>query len=99
MAGDVVTGTLSGLGAQLLLVHDGQEHIQPLAAAGVFKLFIQGGIVTRYLLRLEGILLVDRKRVTVRQASSTSIRGIGATVVEIPDEARRKLDGEDPASR
>jgi hypothetical protein len=49
------------LGAQLLLVRDGQDHIKPLCAAGLFKLVIKNGIVTRYTLRLEGILLVDRK--------------------------------------
>lgn len=93
LEGDVATGTLSDLGAQLLLVRDGQEHIQTGAAAGVFKLFIEDGLVTRYQLRMEGILFVDRKRVTVRQISATSIRQIGTTTVEVAEEARRKLGG------
>lgn len=89
--GDVASGVLSDLGAQLLLIRDGQNHIQTVAAAGAFRLFMQHGIVTRYHLRLEGVLLVDRKRVRVRQSSDTQIRSIGATTLEIPDEARRKL--------
>lgn len=92
--GDVASGVLSDLGAQLLLVRDGQNHIQTVAAAGAFKLFMSHGIVTRYHLRLEGVLLVDRKRVRVRQSSDTQIRSIGATTIEIPEEARRKLGEE-----
>lgn len=90
--GHVASGTLSDLGAQLLLVREAQDHVQPLVAAGVFKLYLQGGLVTRYDLRLEGILHVDRRRVHVRQQSSTRISRIGATTVEVPDEARRKLE-------
>lgn len=89
--GDVACGVLSDLGAQLLLIRDGQEQIQPIAAAGVFKLFMQHGLVTRYQLRLEGLLVVERKKVLVRQSSDTRIRSIGATSVDVPDEARRKL--------
>lgn len=89
--GDVVSGLLSDIGAQLLLVREGQEHIQPVAAAGAFKLFIEKGLVTKYLLRLEGILMVDRKRVIVRQTSNTVVKNIGKTAFEVPAEARRKL--------
>lgn len=90
--GNVASGTLSDLGAQLLLVREAQDHLQPLVAAGVFKLYLQGGVVTRYDLRLEGILQVDRRRVRVRQQSTTHLSRIGATTVEVPDEARRKLE-------
>ncbi|MDO8540541.1 MAG: hypothetical protein Q7S40_08920 [Opitutaceae bacterium] len=38
-----------------------------------------------------GILFVDRKRVHVRQLSNTTVRRIGASPLEIPDEIRRKL--------
>jgi len=92
IVGHEVSGTLSDLGAQLLLVREAQDHVQPLVAAGVFKLYMHGGIVTRYDLRLDGILIVDRRRVRVRQQSRTHISGIGATTVEVPDEARRKLE-------
>ena len=34
--GDVITGTLTDLGAQLLLVRDGQENLTPLRASGTF---------------------------------------------------------------
>lgn len=91
--GDVATGVLSDLGAQLLLVRDGQDHIQPIAAAGVFKLQLQGGMVTKYLLRLEGDLMVDGKRVLLRQTSSTEINQLGVAGLQLPEEAVRKLGG------
>jgi hypothetical protein len=90
--GDVVTGTLSDIGAQLLLVRDGQDHIKPLAAAGLFRLVIKNGVVTRYNLRLEGILLVDRKKIHVHQESSTHVVNIGATAVQVSDDIRQKLE-------
>lgn len=91
-SGDLVAGTLTDLGAQLLLVRDGQDHIEPLCAAGTFTLLIKNGVVVRYLLRLEGILLVERRKVHVRQASSTTIGEIGTTRFSVPDEAARKLE-------
>lgn len=91
--GDIATGVLTDLGAQLLLVRDGQNHIEPIAAAGVFKLQLQGGMVTKYLLRLEGDLMVDGKRVLLRQTSSTEINQLGAAHLQLPEEAVRKLGG------
>lgn len=90
--GDIVTGVLSDLGAQLLLVRDGQEQINPLLAAGTFKLQIVDGMVTKYFVRLEGIMQVDRKKVHVRQTSSTVIKDIGTTSFVVPDEVRKKLE-------
>ena len=89
--GDAIVGTLTDVGAQLLLVHAGQDHIKPLCAAGAFRLFVQRGVVTRYHLRLEGIVEVDRKRVHVHQESSTFVKDIGTTTVPVASEARRKL--------
>lgn len=95
--GDVITGALSELGAQLLLVQDGQTRITPLAATGTFKLWIRGGLVTRYQLKLQGSLAIETRgrqtHVTVNQVSTVSIRDIGVTVVEVPHEVRKKLNG------
>lgn len=89
--GDIATGVLSDIGAQLLLVCEGQDHIDPLRAAGTFKLLLQRDRVVKYFLRLEGILRVDRKRVHVHQTSMTVVNDIGATTIDVPHEARRKL--------
>jgi hypothetical protein len=89
--GDTITGSLSDLGAQLLLVRDGQDDIRPLAAAGSFRLQIKNGIVVKYSLKLEGLLEVGGRRVHVHQISHTVVKNIGTTRLEAPPEARHRL--------
>ena len=90
--GDAVTGTLSDVGARLLLVHEGQENqIQPLAAAGTFKLQVANGLVTKYIVRLEGVVLVDKKKILVHQTSSTTVKNVGTSAFDVTEEIRRKL--------
>ena len=89
--GDSFVGTLSDLGAQLLLVRDGQDHIQTLAAGGAFRFRIKDGIVMKYQVQLEGILVVDRKRVHVHQTANTRVTNPGATAVDLTEELQRKL--------
>jgi hypothetical protein len=93
--GDVVTGTLTDLGAQLLLVHDGQKEISPRRAAGTFKLWLRDGIVAKYQVRLEGVLVIDtprgRRQVDVHQTSDTLVKDVGTTTFDVPAQARSKL--------
>jgi hypothetical protein len=91
-AGDVVTGTLSDIGAALLLVRPEQTDVEPLASAGEFKLWIKNGVVTKYQLRLEGVVAIDQwKKVSVHVNSTTSLKDIGTTEVNVPDGAREKF--------
>lgn len=93
--GNSVSGNLTPVGAQLLLVRAGQTEIIPIRAQGTFKLWLRGGLVTRYQLRLEGVLSVQtprgRAHVTVQQSALTEIRQVGATSFEVPDDVRAKL--------
>ena len=93
--GDVVTGTLTDLGAQLLLVRDGQKEITPLRATGTFKLWLRDGLVSKYQVRLEGVLAIDtphgRRQVAVHQTSDTIVKDVGTTAFEVPIQARTKL--------
>lgn len=89
--GNVATGTLSDLGAQLLLVHDGHEYIRPVIAAGRFKLWFAEGIVQKYTVELAGLVVVDRKTVYVRQKSTTVLKNIDATTFDLPADALRQL--------
>jgi hypothetical protein len=92
---DVVTGSLTKLGAQLLLVRDGQKYIEPIGASGTFKLWLRGGMVTKYQVTLEGTLNVHlqsgRRRVEVHQITDTILQDVGTTIFEVPDQARVKL--------
>lgn len=93
--GDIVAGTLTDLGAQLLLVRDGQREITPVRAAGTFKLWLRDGMVAKYQLRLHGILTVDtptgRRQIEVRQNADTVLNEIGTTTVDVPAQAVAKL--------
>lgn len=93
--GEVITGTLSETAAALLLVHDGQKQITPQQAGGTFRLWVRDGVLTKYEATLEGKLSVEtsagRREVVVHQKSTTTLTKIGATVVDVPPEARRKL--------
>lgn len=93
--GDVITGELTELGAQLLLVRDGQENIMPLNARGTFKIWLRDGMVAKYQVTLAGTLRVTvasgRKEIQVNQLSETVLKDIGTTTFEVPAEARAKL--------
>ena len=92
---DVITGTLNELGAQLLLVRDGQKYLEPLAAAGAFKVWLRDGMVTKYHVTLEGVLNVHlqsgRRKVHVHQITDTILAEVGTTAFEVPAQAREKL--------
>lgn len=94
--GDIVTGVLTDLGAQLLLVRDGQKEITPLQARGDFKIWLRDGMVARYQVNLDGTLEVSPPRgarvtVLVNQRSTTVISDVGTTVLDVPEGARAKL--------
>jgi hypothetical protein len=89
--GETASGVMSDMGAQLLLVRDGQEDVTPVAAAGRFQLWLRGGRVRKYTVQLEGILLVRGRRIGVQQTAMTEVRQVGETAFVVPEEARRKL--------
>jgi hypothetical protein len=89
--GDVASGTLNDIGAQLLLVHDGHEYIKPVLATGRFKLWLRGDSVAKYVIELAGILVVERKPVYVRQKSTTVLTNVGTTLFTLPSDASQRL--------
>jgi hypothetical protein len=88
---DAAAGTLTDIGAQLLLVHDGHEYIKPVTAGGRFKIWLKGDSVDKYTVELAGIVVVDKKAIYVRQKSTTVLKDVGITKVEPPPDARRRL--------
>ncbi len=92
---NIVSGTLTELGAQLLLVHDGQNEISPIRAEGRFKLWLHAGMVTKYQIQLQGVLSVEtrngRREINVQQTSVTQIKQVGTTSFAVPDEVRAQL--------
>lgn len=93
----VVSGTLTDLGARLLLVRDGQEKITPLRAAGTFTLWLRGDAIVKYRLQLHGSLSVQLpggpRTLEVNQVSVTTVTDAGTTSFTVPEEARARLGG------
>jgi hypothetical protein len=93
---DGVSGTLAETNAKLLLVHAGQKEITPLRAQGTFRFWVKDGVLTKYQVTLEGTLAVvtngDRREVEVHQTTTTTLRAVGSTKVDVPDEAKKKLE-------
>lgn len=94
---DVVSGTLTELGAKLLLVRDGQETITPVRAAGTFKLWRRGDMIVKYQVTLTGALTVHLptggRTLEVSQLSETIVKDVGTTTFDVPDDARARLGG------
>lgn len=95
VAGNTVSGTLTIVGAQLLLVREGQSEIIPIRANGTYKLWLRDGSVARYQLKLDGVLSVQtprgRAHVTVQQSALTEIRNVGRTRFDVPADVKIKL--------
>lgn len=85
------SGTLSDLGAALLLIREEKPDTKPLAAAGIFRLWFQDGRVIRYQLRLEGLVTQGRKTIPLRTSTTTIIKDVGTTRMTVPEMARMKL--------
>jgi hypothetical protein len=91
-AGDVVTGSLSDMGAALLLVRPELQDVEPRHAAGEFKLWIKNGVVIKYQLKLKGVVaLPGWDNVPVQVNMATTLKDIGTTTVNVPDSAQAKL--------
>ena len=89
---DVVTGSLTEVGATLLLIRAEHADVEPVTSAGTFRLWLKDGVVIKYQLRLEGTVLVGRwKQVSVKTNTTTVLKDIGTTIVPLPAEAREKL--------
>ena len=92
VSNDIATGTLSDMGAALLLLRDGQTDVEPVATRGRFKVWLKNDVVNRYQLFLDGVVVIGRgKKTNVHVNVDTTVKDIGTTQVAIPDEARLKL--------
>lgn len=88
---DFAAGTLSDLGAALLLLRDGQTDTALHSAGGTFRLWFKDGRLIRYQLRLGGVVAQGRKTTQRRILATTIIKDVGTTRLGVPEMARLKL--------
>ena len=89
-----VTGTLSEDGARQLL---GATKAPAVTAAGTFVFEIAGGVLTKYAVDISGTVLIgppgeEKESAPQRRALLTEFKNVGHTVVDVPAEARQKLE-------
>jgi len=95
----IATPKITGEGLTMVFfeeVRDGQQEITPVRAAGTFKLWLRDGMVSKYQVRLHGVLTVDtpngRRHIEVRQSADTVLKDVGTTKFDVPPQARAKLE-------
>ncbi|HWA08269.1 MAG TPA: hypothetical protein VG838_02265 [Opitutaceae bacterium] len=93
--GDAIAGTLTQIGAELLIVPPGSKEKPPEGAAGTFRLWIKDGVVTKYELSLSARTAPGGKtaRGGFSETTTVILSDVGSSHVDVPDAARRKLNG------
>jgi hypothetical protein len=91
-----IQGELSETGAKLLLLPAGPTDVTVRHAVGVFKLWMQDGRLAKYEIALRGNIArvgdSEKEERGIAQTITTTLKNVGTTMVEVPEEARRRLE-------
>jgi hypothetical protein len=85
---DVYSGDLTDEGAKELLTRRGGEASE---AKGSVKFWLKNGMISKYEFKIQGKMTVNGNDIDVDRTATTEIEKVGATKVEVPDEAKKKL--------
>jgi hypothetical protein len=88
--GDVYSGDLTDEGAKALLQFRG-GNATVSDAKGSVKFWIQDGVLTKYEFKVTGKVNFNGNDRDVDRTTTVEIKDVGATKVEVPDEAKKKL--------
>lgn len=92
--GAVYSGDLTEAGAKELLTFGGRggsQGPQPKNAKGAVKFWIKDGLLSKYELKLEGTVNFGGEDRDVQRTTTIEIRDVGATRLEVPEAAKKKL--------
>ena len=98
--GDVYTAKLSEEAAKSMLMfggrrgggQGGQGNGPEISnAKGTVKLWVQDGMLSKYQLHVTGTVSFNGNDRDIDRTTTTEIKDVGSTKVEIPDEAKKKL--------
>ncbi len=95
LEGEIISGTLTQIGAELLIVPPGSKDAPPEGATGTFRLWIKDGMVTKYELHLSAKTAPGGRAVRGGFSETTTVvlTDIGSTPFNVPEAAKRKLTG------
>ncbi len=60
-------------------------------ARGAVKIWIKDGLPAKYEVHVEGTVAFNDREMNINRTTTTEIKNVGSTKVEVPDEAKRKL--------
>jgi hypothetical protein len=94
--GDVVTGELTEEAVKSLLTmggrrRDGSEAPVPTDTKGSIKLWMKDGALAKMETHVAGKLTVNGNEMTIDRKSTTEIKDIGATTLDVPEDVKKKL--------
>lgn len=94
--GDVISGNLTTEGAQSMLTfgfgrRNGGNRPAPKDAKGTVKIWLKDGQITKYETKVSGKVEFGGEERDTERNSTTEIKDVGNTKVELPDDAKKKL--------
>jgi len=96
--GDVISGDLTKEGAESLLTfgfgrgRGGPNRPAPKDAKGTLKIWLKDGAVVKYETKASGKTTNrDGDEMQTERTNTTEIKNVGATKIDLPDEAKKKL--------
>lgn len=93
--GDVYSGELTEDGAKSLLTfrrRSGGEGPTVSNAKGSAKFWLQDGSLTKYEFKVKGTVSFNGNDMENDRTTSVEIKDVGTTKIQVPDEAKKKLD-------
>lgn len=91
--GEVYLGDLTEAGAKELLSFGrrGGNAPEPKNAKGSVKIWIKSGAITKFVVNLSGSINFNGEDRDVDRTTTTEIKDVGATKLEVPEPAKKKL--------
>jgi len=91
--GDVYSSDLTEAGAKELLSFGrrGGNAPEPKNAKGSIKIWLKSGALTKYVVNVQGTVNFNGEDRDVDRTSTTEIKDVGTTKLEVPEPAKKKL--------
>jgi hypothetical protein len=95
--GDVISGDLTKEGAGGLLSFGGRgrnggNRPAPKDAKGTLKIWLKDGALAKYETKVSGKVDRQGEEMAVERTSTTEIKDVGTTKIDVPADAKKKLD-------
>ena len=94
--GDVISGDLTKEGAESLLTFFGRRagganRPAPKDAKGTLKIWLKDGAIVKYETKVTGKVDRQGEEIATERNTTTEIKDVGTTKIELPDDAKKKL--------